>query len=495
MFRKLVFHSWQMFRRSPFYEKSMFVKGFFAFLLFFILTQLYALGTILPVLLNEHFPQHTPGAWVYGFLFAILGFELLVRVFVQKTPSQQVRPYLHLPIPQSTMALNWLFRSWLHPFNFYMLVFFYSFVRVTINPETSSQALVLVGIFLLSALNQGVYAFTKSLDKGRIWGFIPAFLVAGMVLLAYTLFPDQTMELGLSIVLGFADANPVIFLSLIAGVVFFHFLAFTQVKNSFYHIFEQDSPQKAGMGNNPLEKWLASVPVYGKYWLLEWRLVTRNKRSRFNFYSMIPMSVGFMAVIGFWLDAQLETYMIIFLMLAGSYGGFHLQNMFSWESHFFDYLASRPFDLYTFIRAKFYFYGLYAALQWLLMIPLMLVIGQDVFLFYTGLFFYGCGVGFWLYMRLGTGNSTRFDANGKSAFNMEGISGMKMLMVILLFFSVIPVIIIAALISTEHVWTIASLLFIVIGLAFIFKHQSWIRNIGRRFENRKYVNLAIYRQK
>jgi len=127
----------------------MFAKGLIAFVIFFMVMNLYALGRSLPVLLQEQFPDFAPAEWVYGALPLIMLGDLFMRFFIQKVPASHVIPYLHLPVSGSTLSGYRIFRSWLHPINFYLLFFFYPFIQMTINPATSSQELGCWAFFCL----------------------------------------------------------------------------------------------------------------------------------------------------------------------------------------------------------------------------------------------------------------------------------------------------------------------------------------------------------
>lgn len=492
MFIKLARHSWQMLRRSAFFEKSMFIKGLMAFFVMFLFMQLYSMGRILPMLLHENFPERSPGGWVYGFFLLYMVADLFMRLFIQPMPARHIQPYMHLPVKRKSLATYWIFRSWLHPVNLYLLVFFHSFVQVTINPQTSSQALGLLGVLLLTGINQGLIMMVKSPAKGIGPGTWVVVILAGAITLGYSLHHDWMMELSLSMFLGFVNGNLQVFGAVIVLLAGTHLWVFSQVKTNFYSVYDQGRNTAAMTGASRWEKYLASFPVYGTYWLLEWRLVTRNKRCRFHFFSMIPMAVLFIVAIASFSKGDLVTYMVILFMMAAGYGGFHLQNALGWESHFFDLLSSRHFSIRDFLKAKFYFYFAYALLQFLIVAPLLAWLSMPMLVLFFGMFLYATGFSFLVYMRMGISNSTRFDANGKSSFNMEGVSGMKFLQILLLYLSIVPFIILGNMLPFTHG---IALLMGSAGMLFLLFHDRWIGILAKKFNNQKHKNLALYRQK
>ncbi len=481
-----------MFRRSELFEKSLIVILLLFVFAILVLSQLQLAGRMLPVLLQEYFPQRAPAEWVYGLLIPIFAFDFSIRYFFQSLPAQHVRPYLHLPIQSRTLVLYRMMRSWLHPVNLYLPVFFYSFIKMTINPATSSQGSGLLGIVLLVAINQGALMWIKSFQGNKMKTLLPVIIILGGTAIAWSLYTDALMQHSLDMFLGFVNNNLQVFVPVAAIIVLLHLLAFHQMKKGFYQVFENQSPREAIARGRFPEGLLASVPKYGQLWLLEWQLASRSKRSRFNFFGMIPMAIAFSLFIVLGQNTQPETYIVIILMIAGSYGGFHLQNAFSWESHFFDFLATRDIPLKTFIKAKFYFYSIYAAIQLIVLLPFVLWHSLELAMLFVGLFFYATGFGFFFYLWTGVGNSTRLDANGRSSFNMEGVTGIKMAQVMVLFLSVLPFLLIGYILPLPHG---SALLFSLTGLIFILTHNSWINGIVRKFEKRKYVKLNLYRQK
>jgi hypothetical protein len=492
MLGKLITHSWLLFVRSELFKKSLFVMLMLALTGLFILIQVNLAGKLLPGLLHEHFPSRTPGAWVYGFLIPLMLFDLSTRLFLQKLPARQLQPYAHLPISRIPIALYWIIKSWLHPINFYLPFFFYPFIKQTINPETSSQAMGLAGIFMLTAINQGLYMWLQSSAERKTQAIATMGIVAAITAIAYTWFTDAAINFSLSMFMGFVNSDIAVISIVLAIIVLLHGITFLRLQINTHSIFEQDKHQEKKVLSNPVERIIARVPVFGPYWLLEWRLVTRNKRSKYNFFFMIPVAVAFVIYLTISAPERPESFMAFLVMMAGGYGFYHLQYAFSWESHFFDFIASRNMNINSFIRAKYNFYIAYATVQFILVFPFWLWVSTSFALMLIGLFFYVCGFVFFFYLRTGLTSSTRLDANGRSLFNMEGVTGLKYLQVLLLFLSFIPLVIIGEFLTFPHSH---ALLLGITGLAFFATQKWWINGIANKYNRVKYKNLNLYRQK
>jgi hypothetical protein len=493
MFKKLISHSWQMMRRSAFFEKSMFAKGIIAFVIFFMVMNLYALGRSLPVILNEQFPDFAPAEWVYGALPLIMLGDLFMRFFIQKVPASHVIPYLHLPLSRGLLSGYRIFRSWLHPINFYLLFFFYPFIKMTINPATSSQELGLLGIFLLVGINHSILMLIRTPGKESKWlGFLLLFLLLSTGV-AYYVIPEKIMQESLNVFLAFVYARPAAFLVTLSMIVLLQLIVYRQTIKNFYQLYESGEKVEKSAGQNIIEDLLASVPVYGSYWLLEWRLLSRNRRTKSGLYTFLPMAIAFAVYAGFWLTEQEQSGMaIVYILIAGGIGSMHLQHAFSWESHFFDYIASRDLPMEVFVRAKYYFYLLIGGIQLLLVSLVLVFLNIDMMLLFVGISLYSMGLGFYIYLRAGIRHSSRMDLQGKASFNMEGVSGMKMLLGLLQFLIILPLVVIGFLLPVPHG---AALLVGITGIVFLVNHRRWTRKLGQRLEARKHINLALYREK
>lgn len=477
MFPTLITHTWLMFRRSELFEKSLGVIAFLGFLAFLMLMQLTMAGRLLPGILLEHFPQKQPAEWVYGALLPLMFSDLLTRFFFQGMPSTKMKPYLHLPLSRNTIGLYWIVRAWLHPINLYLLFFFHPFILNTINPATHSQTAGLLGIASLVAINQSLVMWLRQQERKGLILLLAAALLSATWLIA----PERISELSMALFMAFINQNILVFAALVATIIVLHLLTFRQLDQELKKIFSGD-----GLKNRSLNLRIPGGPL----WQLEWQLLTRNKRSRTSFYMMIPIAVGVVIYLATQTQQDMGFYSIILLLLAGSYGNSHLQHAFSWESHYFDFLATRNISMTDFLVAKYRFYVTYATLQLLILLPPLLYFNSDMAILYTGVFLYACGFGYWFYLRMGARHSARIDPSANASFNVEGVSGMKIFQSMLLVFTLIPFLIAAAFVTIPHA---LALMMGVIGLTFMLSHRWWIMGVAKTFGERKYKNLALYR--
>ncbi len=492
MFLTLIKHTWLGYKRSDFFSKSIAVKGIMIFVFFILVMYINMFGKMLPGLLAEHFPQRSPGQWVYSSLVFLMMMDMVIRFTSQKLPVEYVKPYLHLPVPWQYLSFIWLLRSWFHPLNIYLLFFFLPFIQLTVNPETSSQWYGLVGIFLLSIVNHSIYISIKTLVPKKSISLLISGPLILLPLAIALLYPEIIMHFSFNVFLGFVNGNHLVFASVALLIILLHLITFFNLKESSYYIYGAATSPKPGTARLKLEKKIGSHPVFGIYWLLEWRLITRNKRSKHNFW-LFPF-YALLAIVFFIFSNITEPgpYAVILFMIVGGYGITHLQHCFSWESRFFDFLMSRNFSIYNFLLAKYYFYFFVSWIQFLMVGIVLFFFIPSLIIIYVSMYLYVCGVGYHVYMRMGINNSCRFDPNGKASFNMEGLSGTKFLFNILLYLSIIPFFIINAIVPLPHA---GSWLMGFTGLSMILFHRRWIHSLSSRLINQRYHNLALYRQK
>ncbi|MFW5757626.1 MAG: DUF5687 family protein [Bacteroidota bacterium] len=482
-----------MIYRSDFFEKSLFVRIFMILILLFIILQLNIMGRALHTLLNDNLPDYAPAEIIYGFLPIIMMADLLTRFFLQKLPSKDVQPYLHLPISRHTINTFWMIRALVHPFNFYLLFLYWPMIQQTLNPEKYFPMLAILAIFFLGIFNQMLIMWIK-LRGLKTDVFAGLLLLVGSFSIGYTFYTERFTQLSLNFLLQLAEARLLVWIPLLLIVGFLALVNWTILLKSYYNIVNPGEKINDNPYLNFWEKHISSVSRWGEYWLLEWRLITRNKRSKSTFYLIIPFNLAFLFYLAYFSEFERgdEGKLIILILLAGGYGITHLQHAFSWESHFFDFLSTRNFPYNDFIMAKYYFYLGYALVQFIITALVMIFFNPYLLLMYMSLMLYSVGFGFFLHMRMGIKYSDRFNANGKASFNMEGVSGMKLVSGFLFFIPLIFLFSLGVFFPKDYGIALWTGLF---GLSFIVSYPWWIKRFAKQFEERKYTNLARYREK
>ncbi len=491
----LLHHAWLGFRRSHHFERSLGTKFILAFVALTLMMYMLALGIALPGLLNHFFPEQTVVDSFLSLLILIYAGDFMLRFFMQKVPAQQVQAYLHLPVNRNKLTNVMLTKSWFSIYNVYLFPMLVPFFMRTLlaGGEVRAFWLLLAGCFLLGSINHALIILLKT-RSSNTW-YLPILLILAGALLSAGFFFSRDLFFSVSELIGksFLHGNPWVFILSIALIIGFQIISSKSLITSLYRLNEGAASKKAAASSR-IEAFFQKIPEYGRYLVLEWRLLNRNKRASRGFRQWPLMLVFVPFFIYYGRDDLLHNYMIFFLMFAGGYGFFHLQYAYSWESRFFDFIASKKMDMQKMIVSRYYFYLFLAILQTIILSPVLYVIRPDAVLPFIAMMLYVTGPVFALLLYMGISYSTRIDPDKKAFFNTEGISGVQFLFIILVMLSYIPFTIIAFILPFDFLLSLSVILGIT-GLFVILTNRLWVKRIAQKFMRRKYIQLAKYREK
>ena len=140
-------------KRNPMYEKNKFGKFWMYFMAVFWAGYLIFFGTTFAFAFDGGATEayHVLNS---GLIF-VLALDFLMRFPFQKTPSQEIKPYLLLPIRRNRLIDFLLIRSGLNGFNLIWLFFFVPFAIISITKFYGITGVLTysIGIWLLMILN------------------------------------------------------------------------------------------------------------------------------------------------------------------------------------------------------------------------------------------------------------------------------------------------------------------------------------------------------
>src|SRR5690606_32705045 len=132
MYKHFISLQWKAFFRSASLGKSIGLKIFMAFLAIYFGILFLLLGIGLYPLLQEFFPGEEPLQIVNRWILIYLGFELMMRFFMQTLPVMTVKPLLTAPIPKRKVVNYVLLRSLFSFFNILPLFLIVPFAAFTV---------------------------------------------------------------------------------------------------------------------------------------------------------------------------------------------------------------------------------------------------------------------------------------------------------------------------------------------------------------------------
>jgi hypothetical protein len=126
--------------RSSVWNKNVAVNIIFAFLMLYLAVCFLLVGLFIDWMLIEIFPGYNPVEMFNRVLLYYLGFELLVRFFMQPIPAMSITPFLHLPVKRSFLMRFLLARSIVNPLNYISFLIFIPFAIRAISPYSGAAA-------------------------------------------------------------------------------------------------------------------------------------------------------------------------------------------------------------------------------------------------------------------------------------------------------------------------------------------------------------------
>ena len=212
-------------KRNPMYEKNKFGKFWMYFMAVFWAGYLIFFGTTFAFAFDGGATEayHVLNS---GLIF-VLALDFLMRFPFQKTPSQEIKPYLLFPIRRNRLIDFLLIRSGLNGFNLIWLFFFVPFAIISITKFYGITGVLTysIGIWLLMILNNYWFLLCRTLMNERIWWVMLPILVYGIIA-AGLFIPEDSPLFDWSIDLGegFILGHLLTFIGVFASIVALWFI-------------------------------------------------------------------------------------------------------------------------------------------------------------------------------------------------------------------------------------------------------------------------------
>ena len=478
-------------KRNPAFDTNRFAK----FLMYFMIVYWAALflffGVMLPVMFEELVPNMEPYHIMnQGFFYVMLA-DFLMRFMAQPSVSQEIKPYLLMPIKRKKLISMLLLKSGLDSYNFMWFFVYVPFAFLTVIRfyGFGGMFLYLLGIWLIFVFNNYWYLLCKLLlGEKTLWLLLPI-LVFGALGAAELLLDGQpisrfTMDLGE----GFIEGNPLSFLFILACIGILFFINLKLQQRMIYNEISKKEDTKIKHVSE--YKFLDKYGEVGEYLRLEIKLITRNKTVKTQFRMGLIVMLGFSFALAF-TDVYDGSYMTSFICLY-NYAVLPIMTLgqvMSFEGNYIDGLMSRKESIFNLLRAKYYLTTLIILVPFLIMffpiakekITLLTAIAYLIFV---------AGFVFFMLLQLAVYNTRTLPLNAnlmKSNNSSNWIQGLITGCAFML-----PLLIdklLSALLPEE----VAHIILIVIGLGFIATHNLWIKNIYKRFMKRRYKNMEEFR--
>ena len=478
-------------KRNPAFDTNRFAKFLMYFMIVYWAAIFLFLGVSLPFMLEGLVPNMEPYHIMnQGILYVMAG-DFLMRFMAQPSVSQEIKPYLLMPVKRKKLISLLLLKSGLDGYNFIWFFVYVPFAFLTVIRfyGFGGMFLYLLGIWLIFVFNNYWYLLCKLLlGEKTLWLLLPVavfgilgtaeFLLDGLPISRFT------MNLGE----GFIEGNPLSFLFVIAciGVIFLINLKLQQ--RMIYNEISKKEDTKIKRVSE--YKFLDKYGEVGEYLRLEIKLITRNKTVKTQFRMGIIVMLAFSFLLAF-TDVYDGSYMTSFICLY-NYAVLPIMTLgqvMSFEGNYIDGLMSRKESIFNLLRAKYYLTTIIILVPFLIM---FFPIAKEKITLLTAIAYLIFVVGFVFFMllQLAVYNTRTLPLNAnlmksnKSSNWIQGLITGAAFMLPLLIDKLL-----SALLQEE----VAHIILILIGLGFIATHNLWIKNIYKRFMKRRYKNMEEFR--
>lgn len=400
-------------KRHPMYEKSKFGKFWMYFMSVFWAGYLIFFGTTFAFAFDGGAKEayHVMNS---GLIF-ILALDFLLRLPFLKTPTQEVKPYLLLPIKRSRLIDFLLLRSGVNSFNLLWLFLFVPFAIITVTKFYGIGGVLTycIGIWLLIVFNNYWYLLCRTLMDERIWWVLLPIVVYGGI--AAALFvPDDSPLFGFFIDLGegFITGNILTFICVLVAISLMWFINRSIMQKLVYNELNKTEDTTVQVKTVSEYKFLDRYGEIGEYIRLELKLLLRNKVCRKSLYSVTAIVLIFSLTISFSdiYDGGSRDFFVLYNYII--FGILFLSPLMSYEGNYIDGLMSRKESIYSLLRAKYILYSIALIIPFVLMIPGM-VTGKVSVLECTAWIIFVPGAVYFCLFQLAVYNNKTLDLNAK----------------------------------------------------------------------------------
>lgn len=478
------------FYRSTYWQKSVAIKILVGFFVFYLSISLLIMGFTLPEILQVYFPeQEVISAFNQNLLYFFI-FSAILRQLFQEIPVVNSIPLLVLPFKKKKIARHLVNKSFFHFINFLPLLFLVPFAFDTVLEEysvgnTLGWLINLVGLILIDHLI-GIWLKRFSFYKEKVSAIILGVGVGLFVVSFFNIIP-VSIWVGhyFDAVLGYPvlAAAPFIF------IVLLYRFNIREIAKGMY-LDSRLMPVEKDVSLHAFS-WTDKFGSIGKYLSLELKMITRNKRTRSAFMSVVFLLLYGFIVYGNSSMANHDVSLIfIGILITGSFSVSYGQFTPAWHSKYFPFLMTRDFGLKNMLNAQ-YFLFIASTLIAFVFSTIYLIYGAKVLFFNFLSAIFNIGITSHIVLWMGSFSSKPIDLSQSSFFNYQGTGASVWIMAFVIILG--PILYFGILsLMLQDIWSY--LIFGLTGIGGIVFHESIMRKILIRYKKNKHRMLYSYRQ-
>ena len=468
------------YKRSPAFEQNKWAK-----LLIYLGGGMFALYLIMYGCLAGMGAEGEAGLML-AFAPIYMAIDFLLRFIVQTTPGMMVKPYILQPISRYTAIECFLIGEHVSGYNWLWLCMFvpYSIILLFAGESFALVLLELVTCELLIILNSQIYLFFRTLINRTVLWLIPGLAFYALPFLPVMLSPkastfekmtESLIHIGLSWY----------FLPLLLAVICALF--FVNRHMQFIFVYEEISKKTERALKHVSEfAFFNRFGIVGEYLKIELKSNIRNKTMRTRcIYSLVAV-IAFSLIVAYTTiyDSELmQNFWCLYCFAL--YGITALIKIMGQEGNYIELLMMHRENIIALLRAKFIFYSAVLIIPFVIMLPAVFT-GKYTLLMLFAYMLLTAGFLHFIIFQLAVYNKQTLPLQLKVTAKGNFENGMQLFIEL---FALIGPVLITGLGYLLVGLTYTYIFMCVIGLAFIFTHPIWIRNIYSRMMKRRYENL------
>lgn len=474
-------------KRHPMYDLNRFGKIVARVGGFLMAAYLIFLGVVMAISMSDSSREayHLIGA----VFIPVMMLDFIARFPMQKTPTQEIKPYLLMPVKRNRVIDFLLLRSASDGFNLIWIFFFAPFAFLSVFRFYGLLGVVLfcIGTWLLMIFNNYWFLLCKTLGGECIaWYLLPIAVYGGLVAAIFVPDDSPVFYAFMHLSDGFVRGNPLAFGIVILLVVLLFQINRAVMVRLFYNEVNKVEDTKVRTSDYNFFERYGEV---GEYMRLELKMLLRNKACKAQLRTIGIVVALFSSVLAFSdvYDGGMRLFITVYNF--GIFGMVYLSSLMSYEGNYIDGLMSRKESIHTLLTAKYIFYGLAMFIPGILMIPTV-VMGKVQLMALVGWILFTAGPIYCILFQLAVYNNKTTPLNVKLTGRQNMGTGIQNMIALGAFG--LPLLIYPLLLFVAGE-TLTNIILSLIGLAFIATHKYWIRNVYNRFMIRRYKNMEGFR--
>ena len=427
----------------------------------------------------------------YATIFVFMPFLLLLDFFMrfgmQQTPSMMVKPYLLLPVRKRWIIDCFLIQTLLDGINYIWHFMFVPYIFIAFCGGTS-LGMSLFTLFMLQVVvwcNSQWYLLMRTLvNRNMLWWVLPIVVYGAAYGLPMLI---KGWEKGFEAVIDFCFDYGMSPVAICVYIVLFCVL-FVVNRNVQQHLVDEEVEQtdkvsKSAMANFTFFERFGEI---GEYLKLEIKCAMRCKAIKQRFISGIVV-ITMLSLLIAYTDVYSGSFAINMwcLYCFVFFGATTLVKIMGVEGNYIDFLMVHRENIYTLLRAKYYFYCSTLLLPLLLLLP-AIIEGKFPLPMIIAYMLTVTGPCYCLLFHLAIFNKQTLPLNEKVTGKNNFENKLQLIFELIVFFVPVAINMTLPVIFGDE---IGYVIIIIIGGIVTALHTLWLKFIYRRMMLRRYDNL------